>query len=57
MAKDEQLAKCGRGFYRFCDSDDNRRVTISEWLQCAGISGESTFLIFRFNGKITYTEI
>ncbi|OQV20114.1 putative SPARC-related modular calcium-binding protein 2 [Hypsibius exemplaris] len=37
MATDERLEKCGRGFFKYCDRDDNRRITVTEWLQCASV--------------------
>lgn len=34
---------CGRNFFRFCDTDGNRKITREEWLRCT-VDGLSALL-------------
>ncbi|XP_055335419.1 SPARC-related modular calcium-binding protein 1-like isoform X2 [Paramacrobiotus metropolitanus] len=41
MMTSEGLRKCGRGYMRHCDTDDNKRISVEEWLRCATSPAQS----------------
>lgn len=38
-ADDKFGRKCRRFFLRYCDDDDDRRITLDEWIECTHING------------------
>lgn len=34
------MRKCGRNFLRYCDVDDNRKITLDEWIDCMGLNAQ-----------------
>uniref|UniRef100_T1JL42 Thyroglobulin type-1 domain-containing protein n=1 Tax=Strigamia maritima TaxID=126957 RepID=T1JL42_STRMM len=39
IKKRKVMKKCGRNFLKYCDDDNNRRVTEEEWISCLGLRG------------------
>ena len=38
--KKKALRRCSREFVTFCDSNNNKQITLAEWLECTGVTGK-----------------
>jgi len=42
MRADDKLGrKCRRNFLRYCDGNDDKRITLEEWIECTDINGNN----------------
>ncbi|XP_052276093.1 SPARC-related modular calcium-binding protein 1-like isoform X4 [Dreissena polymorpha] len=37
-AQQKETRKCARRFVRYCDENDDKRITVDEWIECLGIT-------------------
>ncbi|XP_060072241.1 SPARC-related modular calcium-binding protein 1-like isoform X2 [Ylistrum balloti] len=44
IPKRKDTRKCSRNFIRYCDADNNRKITHDEWIDCMGLKNNTSFL-------------
>ncbi len=40
--------KCGRHFLRYCDANNNREITVEEWVSCMDIDGKYSNTMYMY---------
>ena len=51
IRKKRSLRKCSRNFLRYCDEDDNGKISMEEWVDCTDNTGNIQNTGFTGNTK------